>query len=199
MSYVYTILVKGKHCIRATLVEPLDSHYQAYDPTPDSEAVVVVSEENEINELSVYGVESLEIEMKDGRLLLSSKTEAFRLGLCDKCLVVNKPIPTFEVTFQSLKEAVKLQAMEREEFLVAYEEKRLCQERTYSEKYERESKAVSRAWAITGDALKLRFFNLNQRGATLNVQNLKSEAMQIDNSHCYVAAGSSFEIRGGVY
>lgn len=128
----------------------------------------------EVNELSLFDMEALSLEFKDNKIILYSKEKIpFRLGRLDKRLVVNMEKPAFRrrcdiddefiLTHQPITHPDDMFEKIRAHLapLVAEEKK------AFDARYDVSNMVARKTWIIQGNALNIKFFNLNTKGRSI--------------------------------
>lgn len=150
----------------------------------------------EINELSVYELTNLLVEIKENQITLSSQDTPFRLTKRGERLMINRRLELFYVLISDVAEKRAICTSEGLANLGRiYDEKYPVQWEAYCEAKEKEMNSLFNSWTLNGSALNLRFFNLYTRPCTIILHNMKNTSIQLGNTSSYLAAGSTLEIR----
>jgi len=159
----------------------------------------VMLKEQKINELSLYCLNSLVVQVEDHQIRFSNDTTPFTLGRKGQRLVINNPVPEFCVTAkkEEMQELDKARNLGGDSaFLEAYEKLRGPQWEAHCKQYSAESMIFLKEWTIVGDALDIQFFNLNNReGCTLEIYNMRSTSLQLNNSCLFLPPGNQILLK----
>lgn len=151
---------------------------------------------DEINELSIYKLTSLLVEIKENEITLSSQNAPFRLSKCNNRLMINMLLEPFHVVISGIACERNIFTDEgRAELRRLYDEQYPVQWTTYCEKEKKEMNSLFKSWTVKGNALNLRFFNLNTMPCSVFLHNMRDTSIQIANSNTYLTPNSSIEFR----
>lgn len=160
-----------------------------------------------INELSIYGIKALTIEMEHDNLVFkATEPEAsIRLVRRAKCLIINEEKPPFEARYEiedSFIEAEQAKSVDLETYLSVladHIELKVAQARKEHDETYDETKMISAtSWQVIGTALDLNFFNLNSKECTVTVHNKTSHFRSLQNTGILIAPFSKVYIKKGL-